>query len=73
MAKQIIEKTCDPDIASMYYERAGRPLDDLYREYQNQNDKTGIITVIRRESLDQYILEALCLPLWPGPLFSSYC
>ena len=38
----ILEQECDSDIATMYYEKAGRQLDDLYREYQNLSDKTGI-------------------------------
>ena len=37
----ILEQECDSDIATMYYEKAGRQLDDLYREYQNLSDKTG--------------------------------
>ena len=39
--KFFIEKECDAEFAQMLYEKAPRVLDDLYREYQKENDTTG--------------------------------
>ena len=36
-----IEKECDAEFAQMLYEKAPRVLDDLYRDYQKENDTTG--------------------------------